>query len=206
MCFNWYSISASFAKPRWSGFRRLLQVLAYFVKIIVVIMGIPPGITIVPGVIGNFKVNLMHNCAMRVHYRELPLEPLRISKPNAKRSREKVLALSEISWKFRKVVLYWSLTCLDHDQLGPNIPEEALQARAEFYKVLKTWRSAPCHDVSKQVRWRIYLLQRLRNFWEIPKLTGLPVSTNFQTQSRTFTVTWRSASTPITCTRQACGF
>ncbi|VDK47952.1 unnamed protein product [Taenia asiatica] len=39
----------------------------------------------------------------------------------------------------------------DHDQVGSNIPEEALQARAEFYKVLKTWRSSPGHDVNKQI-------------------------------------------------------
>ncbi|KAL5111880.1 Rab5 GDP/GTP exchange factor [Taenia crassiceps] len=39
----------------------------------------------------------------------------------------------------------------DHDQLGSNIPEESLQARSEFYKVLKTWRSGPSQDVSKQI-------------------------------------------------------
>ncbi|EUB64701.1 Rab5 GDP/GTP exchange factor [Echinococcus granulosus] len=43
------------------------------------------------------------------------------------------------------------LNFLGRDQYGSNIPEEALQARAEFYKVLKTWRSAPGHDVNKQI-------------------------------------------------------
>ncbi|KAM3187819.1 hypothetical protein ACTXT7_001516 [Hymenolepis weldensis] len=39
----------------------------------------------------------------------------------------------------------------DHNKLGSGIPEEALQARTDFYKILKSWRSPVEADVSRQI-------------------------------------------------------